>query len=402
MNFEFNFSLDRKPVRFLISVKNRVIKLYLVHLEQEQINEQLFFEIYDKKKNKTKQFAEKFELLLDFSFDSLFVAIQRVILLIFEKYLKMPINENILDFFVNNKIIFYLLATARELELIHSFLHITLGLSDEATTGCFIKYPINQHPCYQLDFLPAQMKKANKLKTRLEKIIGTFEEIQKDHRQPMYQIVNSISEFINQPISIAIVGRPNAGKSTFINALLKRNLLPHSSDTCTGCKLEIIGCQDVLDERIIVDFISQKQFDSIEQRFDNEINEKEHELSIYKLPQFAQESKVIESMEQQLEKLKNMKEQFSTIYKSLDSCKKEYSLKQGAKDILQKTAVNNSSVYSLIVSSVKIYLCSPILKYLTLVDTPGFGEDIHFRNSRAEDAVRSADGWFVFRFTFHF
>ncbi len=50
-----------------------------------------------------------------------------------------------------------------------------------------------------------------------------------------------LRNIFNQPVRIAVVGRPNAGKSTFTNSLFGRNILPDLHATCTAVTTEVFS-----------------------------------------------------------------------------------------------------------------------------------------------------------------
>lgn len=53
------------------------------------------------------------------------------------------------------------------------------------------------------------------------------------------KLLLELQETTKKPLRVAIVGRPNAGKSTFINALLERDIVPCHHDPCTAVATEV-------------------------------------------------------------------------------------------------------------------------------------------------------------------
>ena len=72
-------------------------------------------------------------------------------------------------------------------------------------------------------------------------------------------VENSYANANSKEFSIAIVGEFSVGKSSFVNALLSREIVPVSAKPCTaaitrivdGRKDHVVLCHDTLEEKIL-------------------------------------------------------------------------------------------------------------------------------------------------------
>ena len=82
-------------------------------------------------------------------------------------------------------------------------------------------------------FVSPSNKEKKKIKTQNNKILTFIGiPISKNLLQNLHSLIQSTKR-------IAIVGRRNAGKSTFLNALLRRNILPHHHAATTAVPTEV-------------------------------------------------------------------------------------------------------------------------------------------------------------------
>ena len=214
-------------------------------------------------------------------------------------------------------------------------------------------------------------------------------------------LLNELIKFGREPLKIAIVGKSNVGKSTFLNALLQRDILPESHEACTGCVLEILYAESVEDETVYLKFISKKELDIIIKRYESEVlapdqaeyNELTGEREHWNPERVSILKKKIQKHKQFLKELKS---EYSKIIKDHPNLIHDWDKVHSMQQFLSDTAVNTSKARSRLIKSAHLLLHNPLLSSVTLVDTPGIGEDkLKGRDHLTEQAVRAADvhGW---------
>ena len=215
------------------------------------------------------------------------------------------------------------------------------------------------------------------------------------------QLIAELRRFASDPLKIAIVGKSNVGKSTFLNALLRNNVLPESHEACTGCVLEIRYAETVEDENVELQFISKKELDVIVKRYKSEAlapdQAEYNELTGEREHWNPERTAVLkEKITMHKQFLKDLSSEYAAIVKEHPKLMQYWDQKTPIKQFISDTAVNTSKARSRLIKSAFLYLHNPLLRSVTLVDTPGIGEDkLKGRDHLTEQAVRAADvhGW---------
>lgn len=214
-------------------------------------------------------------------------------------------------------------------------------------------------------------------------------------------LMNELEKFSSDPLKIAIVGKSNVGKSTFLNALLQNNILPESHEACTGCVLEIRYAETIESETVELEFISKKELDIITKRYKSEalapdqaeLNELTGEREHWNPERTAALKEKI-ALHKQF--LKELSSEYGKIIKEYPKLVQYWDGSTPMQQFISDTAVNTSKARSRLIKSAKLFLHNPLLRSVTLVDTPGIGEDkLKGRDHLTEQAVRAADvhGW---------
>lgn len=215
------------------------------------------------------------------------------------------------------------------------------------------------------------------------------------------QLIAELGRFASDPLKIAIVGKSNVGKSTFLNALLRNNVLPESHEACTGCVLEICYAETIEDENVELQFITKKELDVIVKRYKHEAlapdQAEYNELTGEREHWNPERSAVLkEKIAAHKQFLKELSTEYAGIVKEYPKLIQYWDQKTPIKQFISDTAVNTSKARSRLIKSAHLYLHNPLLRSVTLVDTPGIGEDkLKGRDHLTEQAVRAADvhGW---------
>jgi GTPase Era involved in 16S rRNA processing len=193
-----------------------------------------------------------------------------------------------------------------------------------------------------------------------------------------------LKSFEDKKYYIAFIGPYSVGKSTFINALLERDILPEKLEIATTAfptylisassdndeKAEIYYASDN-QRRQLKDFYILQITDNIKKEYHEAINLRELAVDDLKDALYEIEKKL------EVELVAYNKKLFSLLYSLID----KWDVKVDVKEDLEVDAVKDfveSNEYSIIISQAKVYLNTPILSAnndIVLVDLPGVDAD---------------------------
>lgn len=82
------------------------------------------------------------------------------------------------------------------------------------------------------------------------------------------QIARQLEKLHANAFHIAIVGLEKAGKSTFLNAWLRHDLLPNEEERCTYTTTELRSASSEAEQRVVVEFLSSEEFAQTRQGYE--------------------------------------------------------------------------------------------------------------------------------------
>lgn len=100
-----------------------------------------------------------------------------------------------------------------------------------------------------------------KIRSAYKKINSEFATCSNDN---IIKIINQFEDTVSTKIPLCVIGTYSAGKSTFINALIGREILPSAYDPSTAINVEVLNVEDVFsielyfeNKKTIIDFIEK-------------------------------------------------------------------------------------------------------------------------------------------------
>jgi hypothetical protein len=191
-----------------------------------------------------------------------------------------------------------------------------------------------------------------------------------------------------RPLRIGVLGVTGAGKSTFVTAILGRAVLSRSNEICTGAITEIEHIGDTAKkEHCVITFLNEEE----KNYFIEADAKKLKDLQA----RYAQECSG-SSMDGDCEMLKDSldRQQLATqaMAKAVSEWQPNPVVVQSLDTDHYVSAVGGNRLPEL-VRKVTMRLDEEILRYATLVDTPGLRDPDPKRRLVALDAIAAMDGW---------
>ena len=380
---------------FILLLRERTMYVYKIRREIKL--SELKNQIYHRPRQYDK---ESLRLIGENKLQSLFQMVHWAIETIVVQYLGLTVGDIYYEF-LEKRIEINFLGARRDVFVMYSFLGLSLGIKKERLIN--IKYEIIEDAPtqYKLDYDPPYI---HQLKNILNEIKQSTAKIIQEDDKSIMKLVEEIENFSIKPVKIAVIGRPSSGKSTFLNAILGRNILPQSIDTCTGTLIEISHNTSTKGEHIQIELISESDYELIIKQLQADIDNLSSEIDALSDSEIVHthanelQSKSIlrrenENFLQQVmseyDKLVKTSEGSNVILKFPDK-----QMKITIQSLLDQTAVNISHASSTVIHKVRVFLNieNKILHHITFVDTPGRGEN-SLRDNRIVQALQYVDGW---------
>lgn len=200
--------------------------------------------------------------------------------------------------------------------------------------------------------------------------------------------VDSYGRARGAPIRLGVMGVTGAGKSTFINALLGRRIVPQHEEICTACVVEIRHAEEG-GEGIRVQWHSREEID-------RRLAAQQDRLTTERLKHAAQRTKEIivggpvipdgaepprspEALAAEIEEARAYSYELDRLHPLIE---------------LGRFADRNQhGVLHRLVKGITVYLRHPLLRHISLVDTPGLRDPDDTRRRAALDEVSKMDGY---------
>ena len=251
----------------------------------------------------------------------------------------------------------------------------------------------------------------------VDRIIHTWKQVNEWNQNSIGQLkiesklLKKIQEYARQPLRIAIIGRTNAGKSVFINSLLGRDILPTHATVTTGCAMELVYANSFEEEKAEIHFENESGFKRIIYQLDNQLELCKEEIiqeeSTSQGHWISEErwADMLSTRDSYENEIRSLQEEYEDINMNYPNgiMKKEFSDSQSyqkrdklIREFLNQSAVNISPTRSQLINTTKIFIHHPLLKKVTLYDTPGLGEDsTNTRDSRTKQVLCgcNVNGW---------
>jgi cell division protein FtsB len=187
-------------------------------------------------------------------------------------------------------------------------------------------------------------------------------------------------------IHIGVLGVTGAGKSSFINALLQRYVVPRSEAVCSTCIVEFWEAETASDEGFEVQFLPANARAEM-------LKTAVHELELAE----KRARKLLHSTHTAQEESEAAAEKALLRRRELEAAQGRVKLAEGKRLPLSNVApyvsvVNHDLTHEL-VSKVRIHLVHPLLHHVVVVDTPGLRDPDERRRRIAIAELARLDGW---------
>eukprot|EP00597_Dinobryon_sp_UTEXLB2267_P011603 CAMPEP_0170131630 /NCGR_PEP_ID=MMETSP0020_2-20130122/23379_1 /TAXON_ID=98059 /ORGANISM="Dinobryon sp., Strain UTEXLB2267" /LENGTH=1216 /DNA_ID=CAMNT_0010366775 /DNA_START=1200 /DNA_END=4847 /DNA_ORIENTATION=+ len=205
----------------------------------------------------------------------------------------------------------------------------------------------------------------------------------------------SVCTEASRKTTLAVIGKAKAGKSTFLNALLGRSVMPVNSDICTATITLLEYPSHGEQEHFIVFYksahdteihlnatiarVSRFEKDCIRAGLELEREMISAEEKAYICNAFEHESYLLHKTESAIAYVNELLERQETV----DDLKRFVQFADGRDD----------NILPILVDRIRLFIRSDILQHISLVDTPGLGDSNAARNSASQRALSFVDGY---------
>lgn len=184
-------------------------------------------------------------------------------------------------------------------------------------------------------------------------------------------------------ICIGVLGEVKAGKSTFLNGLLRRPVLPTDAEICTAAVAEVLWAPSPSQERVEVQF-----------RSDANLKQDMRQLAREIAYQNTKSAQAITSEAKNTHE--TLGQQAEAKRQSIEKARREIQCWRGhieLKRLAELGSIGKKTGVDDLIEVLRIYLHEPLLEHLSLVDTPGLNDSNETRCRLAINAVSKLDAW---------
>lgn len=176
-------------------------------------------------------------------------------------------------------------------------------------------------------------------------------------------------------IRLGILGVTGAGKSSFINALLQRYVVPRSEEICSSCIVEFFHAEGP----------HQEGFEIVPMpRADRQSMLKAARAALEKAERGRTPDEcVVEQAQLRLRALE-------TASQRLDSCREK---RLHLSELRPFVSVVEGDLVHVMVAKARVYVAHPLLRHVVIVDTPGLRDPDDRRRRLALAELATLDGW---------
>ena len=190
-----------------------------------------------------------------------------------------------------------------------------------------------------------------------------------------------------RPLRIGVLGVTGAGKSTFVTAILGRAVLSRSNEICTGAITEIEHIGEQKAEHFVITYLEEEEKDYFVAADAKKLKDVQS-----KYAQQCPGGKVTGACEPLKDQLDRQQEATRKMQEAVSQWKPTPVVVQNLNTDPFVSAVGGNRLPEL-VRKVTLRLDEDILRYATLVDTPGLRDPDPKRRRVALDAITAMDGW---------
>ena len=189
---------------------------------------------------------------------------------------------------------------------------------------------------------------------------------------------DQVKRFEKKTYEMGVIGKEKAGKSCVLNAWLQYDLLPSNTLRCTYTTTEIRSCQSKDEQRYIIDYFSNEEFDK-------QLETAKSELT--KLPDGSDRKLLaneIKDIEDSIDTIKThlVKGTVTKQFKNFDEVRAE--LKSAISDKGEARAVKNVCIYAPIETS------DEDVEFI-FYDVPGYDSPITLHKEQTKKKIESVD-----------
>ncbi len=259
----------------------------------------------------------------------------------------------------------------RELAVARLHLHVAFGVSEEELSAIVFQSEVSGLSIYE----SFGFDNDHRAITTIAHLLNEWQSILRGDEATRWIVPRSqlrrdlgIEDDKIRPAKIGIVGVTGAGKSSFLNALLGRIILPVAAEISTATVIELRYADSAQREHLVIQWMQSKMLDT-------------------RIGKLRAGAKTLLSQEENQERIHRLE--------LLEKVRRERDRGPIQRRINELGSLATASADSVAhgIERIVVYLHHPLLQHLTLFDTPGLRDPDPWRARIAIDAVSGLDAW---------